>query len=158
MSETLSPADDALVADVAAAAQQAHVLAQVPIRRHHFFHQRRQGGGLLGQQPDIQQHADGDEKKTEQHFGQLQREQGLRTQKHITLDEIGRRLAVGNFKELNIIVKGDVDGSIEALSDSSTCAPRAKVAPPPVIAKVLEAELKFALLSTLKVTSRLDEL
>ena len=49
---------------------------------------------------------------------QLQREQGLRTQKHITLDEIGRRLAVGNFKELNIIVKGDVDGSIEALSDS----------------------------------------
>jgi translation initiation factor IF-2 len=49
---------------------------------------------------------------------QLQREQGLRTQKHITLDEIGRRLAVGNFKELNIIVKGDVDGSIEALADS----------------------------------------
>ena len=49
---------------------------------------------------------------------QLQREQGLRTQKHITLDEIGRRLAVGNFKELNLIVKGDVDGSIEALSDS----------------------------------------
>ncbi|TZF85894.1 translation initiation factor IF-2 (plasmid) [Pedobacter sp. BS3] len=49
---------------------------------------------------------------------QLMREQGLRTQKHITLDEIGRRLAIGNFKELNIIVKGDVDGSIEALSDS----------------------------------------
>jgi translation initiation factor IF-2 len=49
---------------------------------------------------------------------QLQREQGLRSQKHITLDEIGRRLAIGNFKELNIIVKGDVDGSIEALSDS----------------------------------------
>jgi translation initiation factor IF-2 len=49
---------------------------------------------------------------------QLQREQGLRTQKHITLDEIGRRLAIGNFKELNVIVKGDVDGSIEALSDS----------------------------------------
>ncbi|TSJ43807.1 translation initiation factor IF-2 [Mucilaginibacter corticis] len=49
---------------------------------------------------------------------QLQREQGLRTQKHITLDEIGRRLAVGNFKELNVIVKGDVDGSIEALADS----------------------------------------
>jgi len=49
---------------------------------------------------------------------QLQREQGLRTQKHITLDEIGRRLAIGNFKELNIIVKGDVDGSIEALADS----------------------------------------
>jgi translation initiation factor IF-2 len=50
--------------------------------------------------------------------GQLQREQGLRTQKHITLEEIGRRIAIGNFQELNIIVKGDVDGSIEALSDS----------------------------------------
>lgn len=49
---------------------------------------------------------------------QLQREQGIRTQKHITLDEIGRRLAIGDFKELNIIVKGDVDGSIEALADS----------------------------------------
>ncbi len=49
---------------------------------------------------------------------QLQREQGLRTKKHITLDEIGRRLAIGSFKELNIIIKGDVDGSIEALSDS----------------------------------------
>lgn len=49
---------------------------------------------------------------------QLYREQGLRTNKHITLDEIGRRLAVGDFKELNLIVKGDVDGSIEALSDS----------------------------------------
>lgn len=49
---------------------------------------------------------------------QLQREQGLRTQKHITLEEIGRRIAIGNFQELNIIVKGDVDGSIEALSDS----------------------------------------
>lgn len=49
---------------------------------------------------------------------QLQREQGLRTRKHITLDEIGRRIAIGNFQELNIIVKGDVDGSVEALSDS----------------------------------------
>ncbi len=49
---------------------------------------------------------------------QLQREQGLRTQKILTLDELGRRIALGNFKELNIIVKGDVDGSIEALSDS----------------------------------------
>ena len=49
---------------------------------------------------------------------QLQREQGLRTQKHITLDEIGRRIAIGNFQELNIIVKGDVDGSIEALADA----------------------------------------
>ena len=49
---------------------------------------------------------------------QLYREQGLRTNKHITLDEIGRRLAIGDFKELNIIVKGDVDGSIEALSDA----------------------------------------
>ena len=49
---------------------------------------------------------------------QLAREQGLRTQKHITLSEIGRRIAIGNFQELNIIVKGDVDGSIEALSDT----------------------------------------
>ncbi len=49
---------------------------------------------------------------------QLYREQGLRATKHITLDEIGRRLAIGDFKELNIIVKGDVDGSVEALSDS----------------------------------------
>lgn len=49
---------------------------------------------------------------------QLQREQGVRTQKHITLDEIGRRIAIGDFKELNIIIKGDVDGSVEALSDS----------------------------------------
>ena len=49
---------------------------------------------------------------------QLMREMGLRTQKHITLDEIGRRIAIGDFKELNIIVKGDVDGSVEALSDS----------------------------------------
>ena len=49
---------------------------------------------------------------------QLQREQSLRTMKHITLDEIGRRIAIGNFKELNIIVKGDFDGSVEALSDS----------------------------------------
>lgn len=49
---------------------------------------------------------------------QVQREQSLRTRKHITLDEIGRRLAIGTFKELNVIVKGDVDGSVEALSDS----------------------------------------
>jgi translation initiation factor IF-2 len=49
---------------------------------------------------------------------QLLREQGIRSTKHITLDEIGRRLAVGNFKELNLIVRGDVDGSVEALSDS----------------------------------------
>ena len=49
---------------------------------------------------------------------QILREQGLRAKKHITLDEIGRRLALGNFKELNLIIKGDVDGSVEALSDS----------------------------------------
>ncbi|MFZ2906879.1 MAG: translation initiation factor IF-2 [Cyclobacteriaceae bacterium] len=50
--------------------------------------------------------------------GQILREQSIRTKKHITLDEIGRRLAIGNFKQLNVIVKGDVDGSVEALSDS----------------------------------------
>ncbi len=50
--------------------------------------------------------------------GQILREQGMRARKHITLDEIGRRLALGNFKELNVIIKGDVDGSVEALSDS----------------------------------------
>lgn len=49
---------------------------------------------------------------------QLQREQSVRTQRHITLDEIGRRIALGDFKELNIILKGDVDGSVEALADS----------------------------------------
>ena len=50
--------------------------------------------------------------------GQILREQSIRTKKHITLDEIGRRLAIGSFKQLNVIVKGDVDGSVEALSDS----------------------------------------
>ncbi len=49
---------------------------------------------------------------------QLEREQAMRTQKHITLDEIGRRIAIGNFKEVNLVVKGDVDGSIEALGDA----------------------------------------
>lgn len=49
---------------------------------------------------------------------QILREQGIRAKKHITLDEIGRRLALGNFKQLNLIIKGDVDGSVEALSDS----------------------------------------
>lgn len=52
------------------------------------------------------------------HRAQILREQGLRSRKHITLDEIGRRLALGNFKELNVIIKADVDGSAEALSDS----------------------------------------
>ncbi len=49
---------------------------------------------------------------------QLQREQGVRSQKHLTMEEIGRRIAIGDFKELNLIVKGDVDGSVEALTDS----------------------------------------
>jgi translation initiation factor IF-2 len=62
--------------------------------------------------------SDRDAKDIASKRSQLQREQGLRTQKHITLDEIGRRIAIGNFQELNIIVKGDVDGSVEALSDS----------------------------------------
>ncbi len=57
-------------------------------------------------------------KETANKRAQLLREQGIRTKKHITLDEIGRRLALGNFKELNLIIKGDVDGSVEALSDS----------------------------------------
>ncbi len=48
---------------------------------------------------------------------QLQREQGVRTQRTVTLEELGRRIEVGEFKELNLIIKGDVDGSIEALSD-----------------------------------------
>lgn len=59
---------------------------------------------------------------------QILREQGLRAKKHITLDEIGRRLALGNFKELNIIIKGDVDGSVEALSDSLQKLSTAEVA------------------------------
>ena len=57
-------------------------------------------------------------KKIASRRGHLQREQNVRTQKHLTLDEIGRRIALGDFQEINIIVKGDVDGSIEALSDS----------------------------------------
>ena len=59
-----------------------------------------------------------DAKKIASKRMQLQREQSVRTQKHLTLDEIGRRIAIGEFQEVNIIVKGDVDGSIEALSDS----------------------------------------
>ncbi len=57
-------------------------------------------------------------KETANRRAQILREQGIRTKKHITLDEIGRRLALGNFKELNLIIKGDFDGSVEALSDS----------------------------------------
>jgi translation initiation factor IF-2 len=59
-----------------------------------------------------------DARETAYKRGQILREQGIRAKKHITLDEIGRRLALGNFKELNVIIKGDVDGSVEALSDS----------------------------------------
>lgn len=61
---------------------------------------------------------EGEAKESAYKRGQILREQGMRTKKHITLDEIGRRLALGNFKELNVIIKGDVDGSVEALSDS----------------------------------------
>ena len=57
-------------------------------------------------------------KETANHRSQIMREQGIRARKHITLDEIGRRLALGSFKELGIIIKGDFDGSVEALSDS----------------------------------------
>ena len=59
-----------------------------------------------------------DARETAYKRGQILREQGIRAKKHITLDEIGRRLALGNFKELNVIIKGDVDGSVDALSDS----------------------------------------
>jgi translation initiation factor IF-2 len=72
-----------------------------------------QAGDLFNVMDDEREARDIATKRT-----QLQREQGLRTHKHITLDEIGRRIAIGDFKELNVIVKGDVDGSIEALSDS----------------------------------------
>ncbi|HYJ37405.1 MAG TPA: translation initiation factor IF-2, partial [Chitinophagaceae bacterium] len=61
---------------------------------------------------------EGEAKEVATRRAQLLREQGIRTKKHITLDEIGRRLALGNFKQLNLIIKGDVDGSVEALSDS----------------------------------------
>lgn len=57
-------------------------------------------------------------KDTASRRAQILREQGIRAKKHITLDEIGRRLALGNFKELNLLIRGDVDGSVEALSDS----------------------------------------
>ncbi len=62
--------------------------------------------------------SDSEAKNIAQKRQQLAREQSLRTQKHITLDEIGRRLALGNFQEINVVIKGDVDGSIEAMADS----------------------------------------
>lgn len=61
---------------------------------------------------------EGEAKETANRRSQILREQGIRAKKHITLDEIGRRLALGNFKQLNLILRGDVDGSVEALSDS----------------------------------------
>ena len=69
-----------------------------------------------------------DAKEIANHRAQILREQGIRTRKHITLDEIGRRLALGNFKELGIIIKGDFDGSVEALSDSLQKLSTAEVA------------------------------
>lgn len=63
-------------------------------------------------------HDESEAKDTATRRAQILREQGIRAKKHITLDEIGRRLALGNFKQLNLIIKGDVDGSVEALSDS----------------------------------------
>jgi len=67
-------------------------------------------------------------KEVANHRAQILREQGIRARKHITLDEIGRRLALGNFKELGIIIKGDFDGSVEALSDSLQKLSTAEVA------------------------------
>ncbi len=63
-------------------------------------------------------HDESEAKDTANRRAQILREQGIRAKKHITLDEIGRRLALGNFKELNLIIRADVDGSVEALSDS----------------------------------------
>ena len=63
-------------------------------------------------------HDEAEAKEVANRRAQILREQGIRTKKHITLDEIGRRLALGNFKQLNLIIKGDVDGSVEALTDS----------------------------------------
>jgi translation initiation factor IF-2 len=63
-------------------------------------------------------HDESEAKETANRRAQILREQGIRAKKHITLDEIGRRLALGNFKELNLIIRADVDGSVEALSDS----------------------------------------
>ncbi|HMV15886.1 MAG TPA: translation initiation factor IF-2 [Chitinophagales bacterium] len=78
--------------------------------------------GLLGAPTagdKIKVYADENEgKETANRRATIIREQGMRAKKHITLDEIGRRLALGNFKELNLIIKGDVDGSVEALADS----------------------------------------
>jgi translation initiation factor IF-2 len=78
--------------------------------------------GLLGAPTagdKIRVYEDEDEgKETANRRSTIIREQGMRAKKHITLDEIGRRLALGNFKELNLIIKGDVDGSVEALADS----------------------------------------
>lgn len=71
---------------------------------------------------------EGEAKEIANKRAQILREQGLRARKHITLDEIGRRLALGNFKELNIIIKGDVDGSVEALSDSLQKLSNAEIA------------------------------
>jgi translation initiation factor IF-2 len=67
-------------------------------------------------------------KEIANHRAQILREQGIRARKHITLDEIGRRLALGNFKELALIIKGDFDGSVEALSDSLQKLSTAEVA------------------------------
>ncbi len=75
---------------------------------------------------------EGEAKENAYKRGQILREQGMRTKKHITLDEIGRRLALGNFKELNVIIKGDVDGSVEALSDSLQ-----KLSTPEIVVKVI---------------------
>src|SRR5574343_1817779 len=93
-------------------------------------------------------HDEAEAKEVATKRAQILREQGLRARKHITLDEIGRRLALGNFKELNIIIKGDVDGSVEALSDSLQKLSTAEIAVRVVLKGVGQISESDVLLAT----------